>query len=161
MGYSHYFKHTEKFIPATYNTAPRTTYRNFSDKQWEALCEFTRVVIAIWEEKTGNKVCDAFGENEATINENQIFLNGDYSKDQAYETFGIVKTINEGEFNSGCVKTGAFGKIQEYDTVVVAILYYIKSFCTGVLNINSDGRGRVEHVSGIRLMLSAVNIIGN
>ena len=88
---------------------------------------------------------DGWGENEPQIDENAIWFNGDASKEEDYETFG-VRVGDEG-FNF--CKTAR----QPYDVYVCVACLILKEHFGDDLCLTSDGIGKVYAESGVDLDL--------
>ena len=107
MGYTQYF-----------------TVQEHSDKDWKKFQDASRKIVSNFD----GKICSGDGKGTPIIDMESVWLNGDASKDEEYETLLINRTTGW----SFC-KTAR----KPYDAVVVAILMAGERI--GILTWDSDG----------------------
>ena len=110
MGYTHYW----------------TQKRDFTNKEWAGICDFTMRAIKL----TKADIKGFAGTGEPLISKDLIALNGDEHEEFHHESFVLRRIKGEWEFCKTAYKP--------YDEVVTAILWYIKCK-TNAMGISSDG----------------------
>ncbi len=87
-----------------------TVGKDVSDKDWKKFTSIVKIII----KASGVTIKDGNGENKPEINNKQIWINGDASKDEDFETFMITRGSEKTDF----CKTDR----NPYDVVVLASL---------------------------------------
>lgn len=122
MGYTHYWEGRAKATPE--------------------ILDAISAVIA----KSGVPIRGGFGKGEPEVNADRIWLNGDESTDDDYETFLVNFDDPEWTF----CKTAR----RPYDTVVVAILTLLAEANPDTFSWSSDGDAE-DHAAGVELAFTA------